>query len=309
VEELFEARVPKSVGVMSEIEGLAEIEERENEKVIRVTSATTFYDEYPVPPGWQIMVENGQHIEAKEVLAILPATAEKAIKENDIAARISGEVVIEEDKILIKYEEKETREYPVPSMARIYIQNGDHVEIGQQLTSGSLNPHEILSTVGREAVEHYIVDEVQKVYCSQGVSINDKHIEVIVRQMLSKVRVELSGDTALVPRSLIDRFHFEEINAKVLAEGGEPATAQPVLLGITRASLNAESWLAAASFQETTKVLTEAAIQGKVDRLRGLKENVIIGSLSRLALKLPRRPWNKRCWRPRLKKGLRPPKR
>ena len=279
VEELFEARVPKSVGVMSEIEGLAEIEERENEKLIRVISTTTFYDEYPVPPEWQIMVENGQHIEAKEVLAILPATAEKAIKENDIVARTSGEVVIEEGKILIKYEEKETREYAVPSMARIYIQNGDHVEIGQQLTSGSLNPHEILSTVGREAVEHYIVDEVQKVYCSQGVSINDKHIEVIVRQMLSKVRVELSGDTALVPRSLIDRFRFEEINAKVLAEGGEPATAQPVLLGITRASLNAESWLAAASFQETTKVLTEAAIQGKVDRLRGLKENVIIGRL------------------------------
>jgi len=123
------------------------------------------------------------------------------------------------------------------------------------------------------------VEEVQKVYCSQGVHINDKHIEVIVRQMLSKVRIDSPGDTDLVPRELIDRFRYEEINAKVLAEGGEPATAHSVLMGITRASLSTESWLAAASFQETNRVLTEAAIQGKVDRLKGLKENVIIGKL------------------------------
>jgi len=123
------------------------------------------------------------------------------------------------------------------------------------------------------------VDEVQKVYCSQGVHINDKHIEVIVRQMLSKVRIELSGDTEFIPRELVDRYRFEEENARVLVEGGEPATAQTILMGITRASLSTESWLAAASFQETTRVLTEAAIFGKVDRLVGLKENVIIGKL------------------------------
>ncbi|MDO8635571.1 MAG: DNA-directed RNA polymerase subunit beta', partial [Dehalococcoidia bacterium] len=113
----------------------------------------------------------------------------------------------------------------------------------------------------------------------QGVNINDKHIEVVARQMLTKVRIEASGDTDLLPGELVDRFNYEEVNAKVLAEGGEPATATPILLGITRASLNTESWLAAASFQETTRVLTEAAISGKVDRLRGLKENVIIGKL------------------------------
>jgi len=123
------------------------------------------------------------------------------------------------------------------------------------------------------------VEEVQKVYRSQGVNINDKHIEVIVHQMLTKVRIESSGDTELVPGELIDKFRYEDINAKVLAEGGEPATAQAVLMGITRASLNTYSWLAAASFQETTKVLTEAAVYGKIDKLIGLKENVIIGKL------------------------------
>jgi DNA-directed RNA polymerase subunit beta' len=133
--------------------------------------------------------------------------------------------------------------------------------------------------MGKEAVQRYLVNEVQKVYCSQGVDINDKHIETIARQMLTKVKVETSGDTELLPGELVDRFAYEDTNAKFLAEGGEPATAQPVLLGITRASLNTESWLAAASFQETTRVLTEAAIWGKVDRLVGLKENVIIGKL------------------------------
>ena len=120
---------------------------------------------------------------------------------------------------------------------------------------------------------------MQKVYCSQGVHINDRHIEVIVRQMLSKVRIDSPGDSDIVPRELVDRFRYEEINAKVLAEGGEPATAHAVLMGITRASLSTDSWLAAASFQETTRVLTEAAVCGKLDRLSGLKENVIIGKL------------------------------
>jgi len=133
--------------------------------------------------------------------------------------------------------------------------------------------------MGRESVQRYLVDEVQKVYRSQGVAISDKHIEVIVRQMLRKVKVDSPGDTGFLPGELVDSLVYEDINAKVLAEGGEPATAQPVLLGITRASLNTESFLAKASFQETTRVLTEAAVMGSVDRLTGLKENVIIGKL------------------------------
>ena len=150
---------------------------------------------------------------------------------------------------------------------------------GQKLTDGSLNPQDVLRIIGPEAVQSYLVEEVQKVYRSQGVNINDKHIEVIIRQMLRKVRVDTPGDTGFLPGELVDRFRYEEANAKVLAEGGEPATAVPILLGVTKASLSTESFLAAASFQETTRVLTEAAISGMTDRLIGLKENVIIGKL------------------------------
>ena len=167
--------------------------------------------------------------------------------------------------------------YPLP--LRLRIKNGDKVETGMQLTEGSLNPQDLMRILGRNAVQQYLVEEVQKVYRSQGVNINDKHIETIARQMLTQVRITSSGDTKLVPGEIVDRFHYEDTNAKVLAEGGEPATALPILLGITRASLNTDSWLAAASFQETTRVLTEAAVYGKIDKLIGLKENVIIGKL------------------------------
>src|SRR3989475_280377 len=153
------------------------------------------------------------------------------------------------------------------------------IKAGQQITEGSISPQELLHILGKEAVQTFLVDEVQKVYRSQGVDINDKHIEVIVRQMMRKVRVDSAGDTGLLPGEIVSQWEYEEGNAKALAEGGEPATAQTVLLGLIKAALNTTSWLSAASFQETTRVLTEAAISGKVDRLRGLKENVIIGKL------------------------------
>ncbi len=196
------------------------------------------------------------------------------------------------DRVSIVYEEKEEREYPVPAAARLRIENGDAVQAGQQLTEGSLNPQDILRIMGPEAVQLYLVEEVQKVYRSQGVTINDKHIEVIVRQMLRKVRVDAPGDTGMLPNDIVDRFEYEEINARVLAEGGEPATAVPVLLGVTKASLSTSSFLAAASFQETTRVLTEAAISGQTDHLMGLKENVIIGKLipARTPIALPPPP-------------------
>ncbi len=153
------------------------------------------------------------------------------------------------------------------------------VRAGDPITDGPINPQEYLDTRGRDAVQRYLVKEVQRVYRSQGVTINDKHIEIIVRQMLRKVRIDQPGDSEQLPFELVDKFDFEEINNRVLAEGGEPATAETVLLGVTKASLNTASFLAAASFQETTRVLTEAAINGAKDKLLGLKENVIIGKL------------------------------
>lgn len=169
--------------------------------------------------------------------------------------------------------------YPVHYGSRLRVREGDMVEIGDALTEGPLNPHDILRTQGLQAVQRYVLQEVQKVYRSQGVDISDKHIEIMIRQMLKKVRIEDSGDTTMLPGAFIDVSYFEEENMKAIEEGGLPAVCSPMLLGITKASLNTDSFLSAASFQETTKVLTEAAIKGKIDNLIGLKENVIIGKL------------------------------
>jgi len=286
VEELFEARPPKGQAIISEIDGKVEVIQSEEGKVIRVTSSEVYRDEYQLPPGWQVMVNSGQAVDIGVVLASPPPEAEAsgepvalATEVKPIQARVAGEVTIDGNQLFISYLEEERQEYVAPASAHIRVQTGDYVKAGQQLTDGSINPQDILRILGKEATQQYLVDEVQKVYRSQGVNINDKHIEVIVSRMLSKVRIDSSGDTELVPGELIDILRYEDINAKILAEGGEPATAHAVLMGITRASLNTESWLAAASFQETTRVLTEAAVRGEIDRLVGLKENVIIGKL------------------------------
>jgi DNA-directed RNA polymerase subunit beta' len=169
--------------------------------------------------------------------------------------------------------------YPVSKRARLNYADGDHISVGEQLHAGAVNPHEVLRILGPRAVQLHLVAEVQEVYRSQGVSIHDKHIEVIIRQMLKRVNVLESGATEFLPGSLVERTIFEVENRRVVAEGGEPAAGRPVLMGITKASLATESWLSAASFQETTRVLTDAAIQAKSDSLLGLKENVIIGKL------------------------------
>ncbi len=281
VEELFEARPPKAQAIISETDGVAQVVDGDDGRRVKVISSDTFSDEYQLPPGWQLMATDGQSVDVGAVLASQPVGDEDkatAVAE-PILARVAGDVKIGDGKLFITYQEIEEREYTVPVATHFRVKDGEPVKAGQRLTDGSINPQDILAVLGKDAVQRYLVDEVQKVYCSQGVHINDKHIEVIVRQMLAKVRVDSPGDTDLVPRALVDRFRYEEINAKVLAEGGEPATAHTVLMGITRASLSTDSWLAAASFQETNRVLTEAAIYGKVDKLTGLKENVIIGKL------------------------------
>ena len=181
--------------------------------------------------------------------------------------------------IVTNNETGESKAYLIPYGSRLKIQDGAVLEAGDELTEGSVNPHDILKIKGLRAVQDYMIQEVQRVYRLQGVDINDKHIEVIVRQMLKKVRVEENGDSEFLPGTMVDILDFEETNERLVAEGLEPATGEPVMLGITKASLATDSFLSAASFQETTKVLTEAAIKGKVDPLLGLKENVIIGKL------------------------------
>ncbi|KLU59696.1 DNA-directed RNA polymerase subunit beta' [Peptococcaceae bacterium CEB3] len=200
-----------------------------------------------------------------------------------IIAEIDGKVTMREVKLRREVEVTGSKEehivYTIPYGSRLRVHDGDTVEAGDELTEGSVNPHDMLKVKGLRGVQAYLLSEVQCVYRLQGVDINDKHIEVMVRQMLRKVKIEEPGDTTLLPGGLIDIFDFEAANAKIIADGGEPAVARPVLLGITKASLATDSFLSAASFQETTRVLTEAAIKGKVDPLLGLKENVIIGKL------------------------------
>lgn len=286
VEELFEARTPKVQSIIAEIDGWVEdVEEVEEGEAgagrwLRVSSTERYSDEYPLPARWKAGVKSDQWVDVGEVLAQPPVSKRaKTLEVPPIIARVAGTVSVEKDQLSISYEEKEERVYTLSAASRLMVEPGTWVQAGQQLTDGLINPQDLLRIMGREAVQEYLVDEVQQVYRTQGVNIHDKHIETIIRQMLRKVRIEEPGETELLPEALVDRFLYEDINAKVLAEGGEPATAQPALLGITKASLNTDSFLSAASFQETTRVLTEAAVAGKTDKLLGLKENVIIGKL------------------------------
>ena len=198
---------------------------------------------------------------------------------SEIAGKVESRETKKKKEIIIVGEDGETKSYTIPYGSRLKVQEGDLIEAGDEITEGSVNPHDILNIKGVQGVQQYLLKEVQMVYRLQGVDINDKHIEVIVRQMLRKVKVDKPGDTDLLPGGLVDIFQFEEENNRVKEMGGQPATGQRVLLGITKASLATDSFLSAASFQETTRVLTEAAIKGKVDNLVGLKENVIIGKL------------------------------
>jgi DNA-directed RNA polymerase subunit beta' len=288
VEELFEARVPKGMAIICEIDGIAEIvRDPDGSRKILVRNSQDYIVPISVPPGYVLAIADGDEVTAGQPIA-KPERRTKG--KTDMPAPVSGALkVASNGKLTIAMKEVEERTYEVEHTARLNVENGQKVSAGDFLTEGSANPQDILRISGREAVHRYMVNEVQRVYRSQGVTINDKHIEIIVRQMLRKVRIEEAGDTELLPMELFDRFEFEDINARTIAAGGEPATAQTVLLGVTKASLSTSSFLAAASFQETTRVLTEAATMGQKDRLLGLKENVIIGKLIPAGTGLPSR--------------------
>ncbi|MGW8320634.1 MAG: DNA-directed RNA polymerase subunit beta', partial [Thermodesulfobacteriota bacterium] len=257
---------------------------------------------YLLPVGANLLVNDGDPVAAGDILAKIPRETTKtkditgglprvaelfeARKPKEVAliTEIDGTVHFGKDskgkrKVLIQPEKGQEREYLVPKGKHVLYNEGDFVKAGQALMDGSANPHDILRVRGEKELAKFLVDEIQEVYRLQGVRINDKHIEVIVRQMLRRVKIKEVGDTEFLIGEEVEKQIFEEANEKVLAEGGKPAIADPLLLGITKASLTTESFISAASFQETTRVLTDASVSGKVDYLRGLKENVIMGRL------------------------------
>jgi DNA-directed RNA polymerase subunit beta' len=257
---------------------------------------------YPLPTGSRLQVQDGDVVAAgssmvkirressktRDITGGLPRVSElfeaRRPKDSSTVAEIDGRVEFGGvsrglRKIAVVADDNDTREYLIPQGRHLHVQEGSYVRAGDRLTEGSVNPHDILRIKGIEEVQEYLVNEIQEVYRLQGVRIDDKHIEVIVRQMLQKVRIDDPGDTVFLEGEQVDRQLVLEESNRVREEGLAPASYQPLLLGITKASLSTQSFISAASFQETTRVLTEAAIQGSTDHLRGLKENVIIGHL------------------------------
>lgn len=275
VEELFEARrSPKGEAVMTDISGKVTVSQSEKYadlRLVTVSESEMVSDRYEIPEEWEILVEEEEEVRAGKILA--------RHEEATINAENKGRVRIEDRTIIVSYEQKEESEYNIPTTARLLVQDGDYVEAGQPLTEGSLNPHRILRIQGIKACQLYLLSEIQQVYRSQGQNIHDKHFETIIRKMLSKVQITHPHDSDYLPGDVLDRLDVQQTNEKLLEEGKQPARFINVLLGITKASLNTDSFLSAASFQHTIKVLAKAAIGSDEDPLYGLKENVIIGKL------------------------------
>ncbi|QYO66399.1 DNA-directed RNA polymerase subunit beta' [Leptolyngbya sp. 7M] len=276
--------------------------DEKNQPRLEIKSGNKTLKTYQMPIRANLQVTDGQEVEAGDIIAKIPreTTKTKDIvgglprvvelfearkpSETAVMSEIDGTVTIGtiskgKRKVIITGEDGAEREYDIPRGTHINVQDGDHVKAGDPLMDGPLNPHDILRVLGTEALQTYLVSEIQEVYRLQGVNINDKHIEVIVRQMLRWVKIKEVGDTDFLMEEQVDRFRYEAENRRVAEEGGKTAVGEPLLLGITKASLSTDSFISAASFQETTRVLTEAAISGRVDYLRGLKENVIMGRL------------------------------
>jgi len=238
-----------------------------------------------IPADHMLLVSDGDRVQEDNVIALPPGIEPSAIQAAALAAEdgeepdsvgivagMGGEVFLENRDdgsvvATIRREETNVWEVDIPANARMRVEKGADVKAGDQLTEGAKNPKEILRIQGREACQIYLLEEVQKVYRSQGVGIHDKHIEVVLRQLLRRIMIRATGDTDLLPGELVDRFVFEDINNDIVGQGGKPARGEPIVLGLTKAALNTESFLAAASFQETTRVLTEAAIRGQQDDL------------------------------------------
>ncbi len=275
VEELFEARrKPKGESVMTELDGILRLHEREDgARIATVIKSEVENETHVLPEDWEICVEDRKEVAVGGLVA--------RNGDEELKAGLAGTVHIEDHTVFIRYETSESEDHEIPANARLRksIHDGMTVAAGEQLTEGSKNPHRILHVLGAKETQMYLLSEIQEVYRSQGVNIADKHFETVIRKMMCKVQVTKSGDSELLPGDFIDRLKLLEINESLKAEDKEICQATPILLGITKAALETDSYLAAASFQHTIKVLAGAAIEGKKDTLHGLKENVIIGKL------------------------------
>ena len=275
VEELLEARKsPKGEAEITDLSGVAHISREGDVTMVSVVASEAKQLPYEIPEDWEILVEDGDAVALEAVIARIGKR-----KSQEIRTQAKGRIQREGRQVVLFYDEIDERVYKVPPTARLLVAEGQTLEAGTQLYEGVPNPHRILQVQGFEAVQLHLLSEVQQVYRSQGVNICDKHFEVVIRKMLSRVLVSKPGDTEYLPGDLIDRVQYEHTNRELVNEGKLPARAQQVLLGLTKASLAADSFLSAASFQHTIKILSNAAVRSKEDYLYGLKENVIIGKL------------------------------
>ncbi len=272
VEELLECRIPKNPAVIAEIDGKVLIEEDRDERIIRIISENQLREEHQVPADYTIVVDNEDAIKPKKVIA----TSEGG---KSIRSTIAGQVKIKGQKITIESGDNVSREYRLSSAINLLVKHGNQVKMGDRISEGHLDLQQAIKVLGYHYVQRYIIEEVQSIYASQGQNINNKHVEVIVKRMSSKVRILEAGDTPFLPGQILDRAKYDNENKAAKANKGSIATADDMILGITRVAILTDSFLSAASFQETTSVLIDAAITGKIDHLRGLKENVIIGKL------------------------------
>jgi len=274
IEEIFEARPPKSPALIAQFDGTIKVSTKGQNSEIHLTSNSPVETSYELPDSYTPSVKVGDVVKEKAILS------KSSQKSRSIRAQEAGRIVyVDNFKVTVESEDVVTKVYLVGKNKNIKVQTGDKVTQGQTMTSGSCNLKELESIGGQYAVLKYIIEEVQSVYSSQGQSINDKHVEIIARQMLSKTRIVSGGDSHFIPGQIADKIQVENLNTKLAAEGKQIIQTEDLLLGLTRISLHTDSWLSAASFQETIKVLVEAATTKKVDKLTGLKENVIIGKL------------------------------
>jgi DNA-directed RNA polymerase subunit beta' len=278
VEEIFEARSPRTPATLSDIAGRVKTSHKAGITTVQVVGEERGQDTYFLPAGYQVMVKKGDEVSERVVLA--KALTDKSTIKTLIAGKVTD---IEKGQVVVKHSEIQERTYEFHAREQILVKNGDIVKAGQALNAGHYNLQELLEKQGAYSVQNYVVQEVQHIYASQGQTINDKHLEIIARKMFSKVRIVDGGDTTLLAGEVVDiadvrRANLALAKLKTKKEKKE-ATFEQMLLGLTRVSLATESWLAGASFQETIRVLVEAATTGNVDYLKGLKENVIIGRL------------------------------